>query len=136
MSFCIDSNFTYKVGSSSKICKSSLDYFTSNDSLNNYLSSYLVGLIEGDGSIIVSKTINNQKDKLLNPVVKITFIKKIAHLAPKITEVKKGGKIVYPKDSNYLDLLYLNKKLRIKIAVLLNGKMRTPKIEALHRLID
>jgi len=43
---------------------------------------------------------------------------------------------VYPKDSNYLDLLFQDIKSIKNIAVLLNGKMRTPKIEALHRLID
>ena len=43
---------------------------------------------------------------------------------------------MYPKDSNYLDLLFQDLKSIKKIAVLLNGKMRTPKIEALHRLID
>jgi hypothetical protein len=70
------------------------------------------------------------------PVVKFTFVKKDAPLAQKIMEVIKGGTIVYPKDSNYLDLLFQDLKSIQKIAVLLNGNMRTPKIEALHRLID
>ena len=45
---------------------------------------------------------------------------------------------MYPKDSNYLcaDLLFQDLKSIKNIAVLLNGNMRTPKIEALHRLID
>ena len=51
-------------------------------------------------------------------------------------EVIKGGTFVYPKDSNYLDLLFQYLKSIKNIAVLLNGNMRTPKIEALHRLID
>lgn len=51
-------------------------------------------------------------------------------------EVIKGGTIVYPKDSNYLDLLVQDIKSIRNIAVLLNGNMITPKIEALHRLID
>ena len=96
----------------------------------------MAGLIEGDGSIIVPKTIRNQKGKMLYPVVKITFVKKDAPLAQKIMEVIKGGTIVYPKDSNYLDLLFQDIKSIKNIAVLLNGNMRTPKIEALHRLID
>lgn len=96
----------------------------------------MAGLIEGDGSIIVPKTLRNQKGKLLYPVVKITFVKKDAPLAHKIMEVIKGGTIVYPKDSNYLDLLFQDMKSIQNIAVLLNGSMRTPKIEALHRLID
>lgn len=96
----------------------------------------MAGLIEGDGSIIVKKTIRNKKGKLLYPVVKITFVKKDAPLAQKIMEVIKGGTIVYPKDSNYLDLLFQDLKSIKNIAVLLIGNMRTPKIEALHRLID
>lgn len=96
----------------------------------------MAGLIEGDGSIIVPKTNRNQKGKLLYPTVKITFVKKDTPLAQKIMEVIKGGTIVYPKDSNYLDLLFQDIKSIQNIAVLLNGNMRTPKIEALHRLID
>jgi hypothetical protein len=69
-------------------------------------------LIEGDGSIIVPKTVRNQKGRLLFPVIKITFVKKDAPLAFKIREVIKGGQIVYAKSSGYLDLLFLeiNKK--------------------------
>jgi hypothetical protein len=51
-------------------------------------------------------------------------------------EVIGGGKIVYSKSSGYLDLLFQDLKSIQKIAVLLNGNMITPKIEALHRLID
>ena len=93
-------------------------------------------MIEGDGSIIAPKTIRNQKGKLLYPVVKITFVEKDAPLAYKIKEVLNGGTLVYSKDSKYLDLLFQDLNSIKKIAVLLNGKMRTPKIEALHRLID
>ena len=96
----------------------------------------MAGLIEGDGSIIVPKTIRNQKGKLLYPVIKITFVKKDGPLAQKIMEVIEGGTIEYPKDSNYLNLLFQDIKSIKIIAVLLNGKMRTPKIEALHRLFD
>ena len=124
------------VGNCSIRFMSSLISSSSDDSSDNYLGSYLAGLIEGDGAIIVPKTIRNQKGKLLYPVVKITFVKKDAPLALKIKELIKGGTIVYPKDSNYLNLLFQDiKSIRI-IAVLLNGKMRTPKIEALHRLFD
>jgi hypothetical protein len=69
-------------------------------------------------------------------LVKLTFFNKDTPLAQKIIEVIKGGIIVYPKDSNYLDLLFQDIKSIKNIAVLLNGNMRTPKIEALHRLID
>jgi len=46
----------------------------------------LAGLIEGDGTIIVPKTIRIQKGKLLYPVEKFTFVKKDA-LAQQPTEL-------------------------------------------------
>ena len=119
-----------------KISKSPFNHRLSHSSANVLSGHYLAGLIEGDVSIIVPKTIRNQKGKLLYPVVKITFVEKDAPLANKIKEVLNGGTLVYSKDSKYLDLLFQDLNSIQKIAVLLNGKMRTPKIEALHRLID
>jgi len=69
-----------------------------NNSTNTGLGCYLAGLIEGDGSIIVPKTIRNQKGKLLYPIVKITFVKKDAPLAVKIQKIIMGGTIVHPKN--------------------------------------
>lgn len=130
--------FTHQAGKANKILISSLESLSSlaNNSTNKRLGGYLAGLIEGDGSIIVPKTIRNQKGKLLYPVVKITFVKKDAPLAVKIQEIIRGGQIVHPKDSNYIDLLFQDLNSIQSIAVLLNGNMRTPKIEALYRLID
>jgi hypothetical protein len=50
-----------------KISKSSFErrQYNSSNNNNNLLGHYLAGLIEGDGSIIVPKTIRNQKGKLL-----------------------------------------------------------------------
>lgn len=73
---------------------------------------------------------------MLYPIVKITFVEKDAPLAKKIQEVLNGGTLVYPKNTNYLNLLFQDLSSIQKIAVLLNGNMRTPKISALHRLID
>jgi hypothetical protein len=59
-----------------KIMKSSLSQSSLNKSLTinkNMLGYYLAGLIEGDGAIIVPKTIRNQEGKLLYPKVKITL---------------------------------------------------------------
>jgi hypothetical protein len=115
-----------------------LTYSNSNNGLdlNTNLGSYLAGLIEGDGSIIVPKTIRNQKGKLLYSKVKITFAEKDAPLAKKIQEILRGGTLEYPKNTKYLNLLFQDVTSLQKIAILLNGKMRTPKIEALYRLID
>lgn len=107
-----------------------------NDLKTNMLGYYLAGLIEGDGSIIVPKTLRNQKGKLLYPRVKITFVDKDAPLAIKIKEVFGAGTLEYPINTKYVNLLFQDVDSLQKIAVHLNGKMRTPKIEALHRMID
>jgi hypothetical protein len=100
------------------------------------LGYYLAGLIEGDGSIIVPMTSRNDKGKLLYPKIKITFVIKDAPLAEKINNVLGQGTLEYPKNVNYLNLLIQDISTLYKVTVLINGKMRTPKIEALHRLID
>jgi hypothetical protein len=42
----------------------------------------------------------------------------------------------YPKDVKYINYLIQDIATLQKVTVLINGKFRTPKIEALHRLID
>lgn len=78
----------------------------------------------------------NKNGKLLYPRIKITFVDKDAQLAKKIMEVLDSGSLVWSKNKNYVDLLVQDVKTLHFIASLINGKMRTPKIEALHRLID
>jgi hypothetical protein len=96
----------------------------------------LAGLIEGDGSIIVPETTRNEKGKLLNPVIKITFVDKDASLTNKLMLTLQSGTLERPKGKKYLNLLIQDITTLYKIAVLINGKMRSPKIEALYRLID
>ena len=86
--------------------------------------------------LLFLKLLGIKKGKCFTPKEKITFGKKDTPLALKIMEVIKGGTIEYPKDSNYLNLLFQDIKSIKSIAVLLNGNMRTPKIEALYKLID
>jgi hypothetical protein len=63
-------------------------------------------------------------------------VDKDAPLAIKLQEVFGSGTLEYPKNTKYVNLLFQDVTSLEKIAVLLNGKMRTPKIEALHRMID
>ena len=51
-------------------------------------------------------------------------------------EIFKAGTIERPQGTNYINLLFQDVKSIQNIAVLLNGKMRTPKIYTLHALID
>lgn len=91
-------------GTLGKITKSSFkcslyDLSANNHSYNNILlGHYLAGLVEGDGSIIVLKTIRNKIGKLLYPKVKITFVDKDTPLAKKIKEVLNSGTMVYHKN--------------------------------------
>lgn len=110
------------IGKPSNMSKSSFKrhYSSSADDSDQLLGHYLAGLIEGDGSIVVPKTIRNQKGKLLYPVVKITSplrgtVEKDAPLAKKIQEVLNGGTLVYPKDTNYLNLLFRRRDLSSKV---------------------
>lgn len=96
----------------------------------------MAGLIEGDGSIIVPNTIRNDRGKLLYPKIKITFVGKDLPLAKKLIEVLGNGNIYWSKNKTYFDLLIQDIKTIYFIASIINGKMRTPKIEALHRLIE
>jgi hypothetical protein len=100
------------------------------------LGHYLAGLIEGDGSIIVPSSLRSEKGKLLYPTIKITFVNKDIPLALKIKEVLGGGTIEYPKDVNYVNYLIQDIATLQIVTILINGKMRTPKIEALHIIID
>lgn len=100
------------------------------------MGHYLAGLIEGDGAIIVPATLRSEKGKLLYPTIKITFVDKDTPLALKIKEVLGGGTVEYPKDVKYVNYLIQDIATLQKVTVLINGKMRTPKIEALYRIID
>lgn len=104
--------------------------------LKGMFGYYLAGLIEGDGSKILPITHRNQKGKLLYPKIKITFADKDAALAIKLQKVLGDGTLEYPKNTKYLNLLFQDVATILKIVVLINGKLRTPKIEALHRLIN
>ena len=93
------------------------------------LKGYLAGLIEGDGSIIVPK-----EGKKNNPNIKIAFNEKDKKLAEKLKEKLEVGEIAKGEGRYYILQIRRREDLK-KIVQLINGKMRTPKIEALERLI-
>lgn len=96
------------------------------------LSHYIAGIIEGDESIKVPKENRSKKGKLLYPSITITFASKYLPLAELLASLlgdtinKTNGKWV-GLTINVLSNLHF-------LAKILNGKFRTPKIEALHRL--
>lgn len=96
------------------------------------LAPYLAGLIEGDGHIAVHD--KNSKSKIFRPKIIITFNSKDKPLAEKLSSILKLGKVI-PKKGGCVILQILAKQDVLKIIQLINGCMRTPKIEALHRAI-
>ena len=110
---------------------------SSKSSNNNYkFISYLTGLIEGDGTIIVPKPERSSKGKLNYPSIQIVFHLKDLPLALLIQKNLGYGSLIRKKGKNAY-ILYINdKKGILNLVSLLNGNMKTPKINSLHKLID
>lgn len=94
----------------------------------NYFASYLYGLIEGDGSIVTPK----KGIKSYRPFFELVFHIDDLILAKTIQSII-GGNIRI--NVNYCRLIIKKKASVLNIINLINGHMRTPKIEALHRMI-
>ena len=93
------------------------------------LGPYLAGLIEGDGSFWISSKLKK------NPQIKICFAKKDEPLALLLIKTLSVGKMKYPK-GQFVNLIISDQVGLYKIVMLINGYMRTPKKEALDRLIE
>ena len=107
-----------------------------NNDFNSKFASYLAGLIEGDGTIIVPKTERSTKGRLNYPSIQIIFDLRDLPLALIIQSKINHGSISRKKGVNAYVLTINNFEGLIIIANLINGYMRTPKINALYRLID
>lgn len=104
---------------------------------NNYkFISYLTGLIEGDGSIIVPKCERSSKGKLNYPSIQIAFHLKDLPLALLIQKNLGCGSLIRKKGLNAYTLFINDEKGVLKLVNLLNGNMKTPKIYSLYKLID
>jgi len=101
---------------------------------SNNIASYLAGLIEGDGHIAVHD--KNSKSRVYRPKIIIVFNINDRPLAEKLSFGLKVGKIVDRSSAGHVLLQILAKAEVLKIINLINGHMRTPKIEALHRAIN
>ena len=105
--------------------------------LNNLpFSSYLTGLIEGDGTIVVPKTERSIKGVLNYASVQIVFHLKDLPLALIIQKVLGEGSIARKKGVNAYILTINSYKGLVLIVSILNGNMRTPKIHSLYKLMD
>lgn len=97
---------------------------------------YLAGLIEGDGTIIVPTTERSAKGKINYPSIQIVFNLKDLPLALIIQKELSNGSLARKKGVNAYVLTINNHEGWLLIVSLINGKMRTPKINALYKLID
>jgi hypothetical protein len=115
---------------------SQLNYLRNNykDNWKN-LSFYLVGLIEGDGTIIVPKT-ERTKNRLNYPSIQIIFHLKDLPLALLIQKELKHGSLYRKKGVNAYILTINNYEGLLNLINLINGKMRTPKLYSFNNLID
>lgn len=103
-------------------------------SCSSSFGPYLAGLIEGDGHIAVHD--KNTQKKEYRPKIIITFNIHDKPLAEKLSTDLNVGKVISRPSAGHVLLQILAKEEVLKIINLINGFMRTPKIEALHRAIN
>jgi len=99
-------------------------------------TSYLTGLIEGDGSIHVPNSERSAKGKLYYPSISLAFHLKELPLALLIQKNLGFGSISRRKGAKAYYLVINDKRGILSMVNLLNGNMRTPKINFLYKLID
>ena len=97
------------------------------------IGPYLAGLIEADGSFAVHD--KNSKAKKYAPKILIVFNLNDNPLAEKLVSITQVGNIYKRENQGCVIWNIQNNDHVIKIINIINGYMRTPKIEALHRAI-
>ena len=112
-----------------------MDSVPSGLKLEGNLGHYLAGLIEGDGTIIVPSRIRSPKGKLYYPSIQVAFHLKELPLALTILKAIGQGSLKRVKRAQAYTLYINSLPGVVKVVELINGKMRTPKVVALHRLI-
>jgi len=103
--------------------------------LDKKFSSYLAGLIEGDGSIYIPKNERDNNNKIISPIISIVFNAKDLPLAIRLQEKLGTGQLVKVKAKKAYTLRISNYKNLAFIVNIINGFMRTGKIEQLNKLI-
>lgn len=100
------------------------------------LGSYLAGLIEGDGCIVVPTQERSQAGRINYPGIEITFHAKDFPLAMIIQKTLNCGSLQKKAGVNAYVFAVRAEKDMIKVISLINGRMRTDKIQTLGRLIE
>lgn len=97
-------------------------------------NDWLAGIIEGDGSIVTPEVRVAVNGKKRYPHIQVAFNKKDMELVKKIVGIVGGGSI--DLDKNTVRLTWRTKEDLKNVIERINGRMRTPKILRLHKLID
>lgn len=102
--------------------------------LRSKLGAYLAGLIEADGSIAVHDV--NSNAKKYRPKILLVFAVSDKPLADKLASITNAGTVYAKLNAGHVIWQIQKTEDVIKIINIINGFMRTPKIEALHRAIN
>ena len=109
----------------------------SSSRIHTYKSHYCINLGQTrQYGYIGVQDIDTQKKVVHRPKIIIAFNKHDKPLAEKISTKLNVGKVIDRSEAGHVLLQILAKDEVLKIINLINGHMRTPKIEALHRAIN
>lgn len=104
------------------------------EKVNSNLGPYLAGLIEGDGTFAIHD--KQSTAKKYRPMIIIVFKKADLPLAEYLQKLTQCGTVYLKQNRGYV-LWQIQDIVGVyTIISIINGYMRTPKIEALHRAID
>ena len=99
------------------------------------LGSYLAGLIEGDGTIVVPTTERSYKGKLNYASIQISFAAKDYPLVAALRVVLGHGSISKKSHAAAYTFTINNLEGLLRIVSLINGLLRTPKVTDFNNLI-
>jgi LAGLIDADG endonuclease len=128
-----NTTFLFKILNNHSINKFK-DLTNVNSSINNQIGSYLAGLIEGDGTFAIHDI--KSTSKKYRPIIIIVFKKADLPLAEYLKNITKSGKVYIKSDRGYILWQIQDIVGVFNIVNIINGYMRTPKIEALERTIN
>ena len=111
------------------------DYSNINKNPEYYLTSYLAGLIEGDGHFNVPKSLKNSKGKAISGGIEVIFALKDRPSA-ELLKTKFGGNLYLRANRNLVRWMIQDIKSISYIMNAINGKLRTPKINAFYDMVD
>lgn len=103
-------------------------------SKKKFIAPYLAGLIEGDGCFYTPKALRNKKGLKVNPRIAVAFCINDLPLA-KFFKKNYGGSLTILKNKTSCTWFIQSKKDMFRICTMINGFLRTPKINDFCRFI-